>query len=205
MEEARVEQCVEQCGEHCGEQCADSCPEESGERLVKLDDLVQNIMDSGQENPSIVALRKMVEEGDSSYLMDELKKLGINPKDFLQALQRQGKALKTRAPKKGQTTTGIFINNKRKASEMVISLEFPETTILRILKANPVPLQCSRLAVGKLAGKTVKVWYDPTDMTLNRRVNRLVGFNAGSKIFITCDDQPLTMKEFMAAEKLLRV
>lgn len=149
-------------------------------------------------------IKKFMDSGNGQVILDEAKKLGIDPKLLMQKMAQYNRAMKAKAPRKGdKTTTVVVLNSKRQFKEQTVIAGFADTTASALLGGPAVEIKCTRMAVGPLAGKTVKVWYLPDDPKPNRRAKRLTGFKVGSNIIIGCAEGPVTAKMITAVEKIL--
>ena len=147
--------------------------------------------------------RKLAMGGQGDKIMKEMKKRGINPKAMKAQVSKQKKVL--RALKTPTITKQVvLITTSRQARSRRLPLDNILPSVSNILKCSePVELSCSRLAQGPLAGKTIKVWYNPENIGKNRRATKLVGFPVGGEIIIVMEEGDLTEEILTLAEKHL--
>lgn len=149
--------------------------------------------------------RKLAMGGQGDQIMREMQKRGIDPKAMRAQMLQQKRALRGLCGKNTESTTQvILITMSRQVKVRRIPRDNISVAAGSILKCNsPVELSCSRLAQGPLAGKTIKVWYDPEHVGKNRRASKIVGFSIGGEIVIVTQDEDLTESNFLAAERQL--
>ena len=179
--------------------------DENGQITTTIESLISNFTTPAvSPTDPTEMIKKFMDSGNGQVILDEAKKLGIDPKLLMQKMAQYNRAMKAKAPHKGdKTTTVVVLNSKRQFKEQTVIAGFADTTASTLLGGTAVEIKCTRMAVGPLAGKTVKVWYLPDDPKPNRRAKRLTGFKAGSNIIIGCDDGPVTTKMITAVEKIL--
>ena len=149
--------------------------------------------------------RKLATGGQGKQIIREMQKRGMDPKAMRAQIQKEKRALRGQGTKPiGETFQVILITLSRQSKSKSIPRDNINLTIGNILKCpSPVELSCSRLALGPLAGKTIKVWYDPERLGKNRRASKILGFPVGGEIVIILEGEDLTEKDFLSAEKHL--
>jgi hypothetical protein len=153
--------------------------------------------------------RKLAQGGQSDQIKREMVKLGMDPRSMqsmLKEQQRQQKSL-------DKLIGNVKISDERKvvlitASRQLKAKSVPSGSIKEFVAHsvhtdNPVELSCSRLAVGPLEGKIIKLWYDPNRKGKNPRSTKIIGFPIAGEAVIVADDYDLTEEMVSAAEKLL--
>lgn len=170
---------------------------------VRVNELIGDSM-SKMTPEMMEQARKFAMGGQGEQMMKEMQKRGIDPHKMRAQVLEQQRALKGLSKKTGTTKKVVFITAGRKMKIRDIqpeSIKLSAGVILQTTTA--LEISCSRLAQGPLAGKTIKVWYDPMSKTKNRRASKIVGFPIGGDILIVMDEDDLTEKDFIAAEKCL--
>lgn len=153
--------------------------------------------------------RKLAQSGQGDQIKREMLKLGMDPRgmqSMLKEQQRQQKSL-------DKLMGNVKLSNERKvvlitASRQLKVKTVPSGSIKEFVAHsthtdNPVELSCSRLAVGPLEGKIIKLWYDPNRKGKNPRSTKIIGFPIAGEAVIVADDYDLTEEMVSAAEKLL--
>ncbi|CAH6420061.1 Hypothetical protein HVR_LOCUS1086 [uncultured virus] len=149
--------------------------------------------------------RKLAMGGQGEQIMKEMQKRGMDPHAMRAQIMEQQRMLRgTGGNTSDATQQVILINKSRQLKIRKISPASLQLSVSGILRApSPVELSCSRLAQGPLAGKTIKVWYDPEQPGVNRRSKKILGFGVGGDIIIVMMEGNLSEKDFLAAEKRL--
>lgn len=168
----------------------------------------KNIMSASMNNMSpdmIEQAKKLAQSGQSERIIKEMQKRGMNPhtmKAEMEAQRKVARNLQTKAL--GVMKKAIIITLNRQLKSRGIPAGSDETVVRSIIHSQtPVEISCSRLALGPLAGKTIKVWYDATLKGKNKRATKIVGFPVAGDIIIHCEDEDLTEEDFLAVEELL--
>lgn len=166
------------------------------------------IMSASVNNMSpdmIEQARKLAQSGQSDRIMKEMQKRGMNPhamKAEMEALRKVARNLQTKAL--GIMKKVVIITLNRQLKSRTIPAGSDETVVRSIMHCeSPVEISCSRLALGPLFGKTIRVWYDATLKGKNKRASKIVGFAVAGDIIIHCENEDLTEEDFSAAELLL--
>jgi hypothetical protein len=178
---------------------------ESLTNLVKDPASISKLIEENKDlvSPDLIEqAKKIIGAGGASGVLEEMRKRGMDPHALKSALSTKQKILQS-LNKDGNKSV-IVINQARKLKNKKISHESINISASHLLKCvDPVELSCSRLAVGPLAGKTVKIWYDPSKTSRNRRASKLLGFNVGGDIMILVKDGGLSEEDFIEAEAML--
>lgn len=168
----------------------------------------KNIMSASINNMSpdmIEQAKKLAQSGQSERIIKEMQKRGMNPhamKGEMEVLRKVARNLQTKAL--GAMKKAIIITLNRQLKSRAIPAGSDETVIRSIIHCQtPIEISCSRLALGPLTGKTIKVWYDGTLKGKNKRATKIVGFPVAGDIIIHCEDQDLTEEDFLSVEELL--
>jgi hypothetical protein len=120
------------------------------------------------------------------------------------AMEHQRMLSKISSKDGAKTKKVIFITANRVLKVKSIPDAMISVSAGSLLKCtDPIELSCSRLALGPLTGKTIKVWYDPSAPGRARRSSKILGFSVGSSLLIVMDEGDLTEKDFTAAESEL--
>jgi len=156
----------------------------------------------GQITPNMLEdLRKLTMGTQGKQIIDEMRRKGVDL-DLMksQLIERQKLLKKPSAnPRKCVLITG---NRQLKMRTVEPGLESLTATKI-IQSGTPVEFSCSRLAIGPLSGKTIKVWCDPNRKGSNKRLAKILGFPVAGEALIIMYDGDLTEQDFISAEKLL--
>lgn len=138
---------------------------------------------------NIEGLKKLA-MGNKDEILKQLKKKGIDPKKLQETfLEEKKKLLKaTRANNK----TVVLVTPGRQLKQKSVSPQVTQEVATSLLNAKEcVGVSCSRLSVGDLSEKTIKIWYDPTVASKNKLASQLVGFDVGGSLLIVCEEGDL--------------
>lgn len=144
--------------------------------------------------------QNMASSSSVSNIMSQMKDKGINPAK----LQTQAKNMMKKASSKGQQRKCVLVTTSRKYKSRNVSCIDTKTSVSGILLTpTPVEISCSRLAVGNLENKTIKIWYNPNAQGKNRLASKLAGFPIGGEIIVFCPDCDLTETDIISVESQL--
>ena len=168
----------------------------------------KNIMSASMNNMSpdmIEQAKKLAQSGQSERISKEMQKRGMNPRTMKSEMEAQRKVARNLQTKAlGVMKKAIIITLNRQLKSRAIPAGSDETVVRSIIHSQtPVEISCSRLALGPLAGKTIKVWYDAALKGKNKRATKIVGFPVAGDIIIHCEDEDLTEEDFLSVEELL--
>lgn len=151
--------------------------------------------------------RKLAQGGQGDQIKREMLKMGMDPRQMqvqLKEQRRQQRSLDKLLGKVDNNKRVVLITSSRQLKgRMFSSTSFRESIAHAVHTLNPVELSCSRLAVGPLEGKTVKLWYNPERKGKNQRSSKIIGFPIAGEAVIVMDEGDLTEEMVSAAEKLL--
>jgi len=151
--------------------------------------------------------RKLAMGGQGDQIRREMSRRGINPQTLRKQLESQKKSMKAARKDEPKLNTGlscILITTSRQVKSRIIEPSTLRLSIRSILQTDsPVELSCSRLCKGPLIGKNIKVWYDSTNTGRNRRASKIIGFPVGGNMLVVAQDEHLSEKDFLEAEKTL--
>lgn len=177
-------------------------------RISSNPDEVTQMMKESMKHLSPEAMqqaRNIAMGSQGQQIRKEMQRRGINPQAMRKQLLEKQRALKgTSAKVSDDAKSVIVITSSRQIKSRKLSpasLSFSAASILRA--EAPVELSCSRLAKGPLAGKSIKIWYDPNQQGKNRRATKIIGFPVGGDMLVLVDGEDLSEKDFIAAEKFL--
>lgn len=159
----------------------------------------------GQVTPGMMEqARKLATGNQGQQIIREMQRRGFNPDAMRTQILEQQKAVRLANMQIGNTKRAILITATRKLKIHNVPIDLSSTSVVNIIKSSePVEISCSRLATGGLAGKTIKVWYDPTIGGKNKRLSKIIGFPASGNGLIVMEEGDLEEKDFLTAEKLL--
>lgn len=143
--------------------------------------------------------------GTTRVFVENLKDSGLDQKVVKkQALDRQKQE---RGLKIGDLPTRkcIFMKNNSviKIQKVVIGSE--ENAATHFIKSGtPIVLSCSRMSIGPLVNKRIKIWCNTEHKGRNKRLSKILGFPIGGEALIFVDETAdLTVEMFLEAEKML--
>lgn len=158
-------------------------------------------------SPEMMAqAQKLVGSGQAEKLIGQMKDRGIDPQAMRsQLVQRQSKA--KGMVKHDETTQTVIIVNMTKQTKV---REFQKVKMLESaavnLKIKPEDVKdisCRIMAQGILEGKKVKIFYNPNDKAINKRVKKIVGFPIGGDVIFYIENENLTEQDFENVEKYI--
>lgn len=146
--------------------------------------------------------RRLAMGGQGEEIMREMQRRGIDPNAMRAQMMAQQRALRGLGSKTANTRRAVFITGNRQLKMKNIPLGAIEVAAGAMLNSDKaVELSCSRLAVGPLSGKSVKVWCDPERKGKNKRLTKILGFPIAGEGLIIVQDGDLEEKDFLEAEK----
>lgn len=169
----------------------------------KLDDVLNSSIT--QMTPEVMEQAKNFMNAENrEKIMQQFSNSGLNAPSVRGQMIQQLNSLKGLQSKSSSTKQIIIITNARKLKTRNISINSSTSSIAAILKIpDPVQLSCSRLATGSLSNKTINVWYNPNSPGKNKRLSKILGFDAGGEAIIICEEGDLTEQAFINAESSL--
>jgi hypothetical protein len=149
--------------------------------------------------------RKLAMGGQGNQILKKMQQAGMNSRATKDRILKQQRALnKTLGKSDAKTKKALLITQSRVLKSRSVPVHVTSANVIAILQcSDPVQLSCSRLALGPLSGKTIKIWYDPSNTSKNRRTSRILGFPVGGAMLIVMDEDDLTEADFLAAEAKL--
>lgn len=177
------------------------------EEFTSNDDLMSKLA-SELENISpekIKEAKKLAQSEKGKEILNACANKGIDSKVMRETYL--AKQLETKGLSKDTTNkkVAVLITTSRQLKLRNIPLNNVSECADKIINSNqrPVELSCSRLAIGPLQGKTIKVWCDTTRKGKNRRLSKILGFNVAGDGLIIMEEGDLTEEHFIQAERLL--
>ena len=159
-----------------------------------------------QMNPNMMEeARKLAMSGQGDRVMQEMRRRGLDPNVMRSQLLEQQKAMRGTSSKiADELKRAVLITASRVLKMRNIPGQNVQDAAFNIIKSGePVELSCSRLALGPLAGKSIKVWCDPNRKGKNTRLSKIVGFPIAGEGLFVMEEGDLTEKDFVAAEHLI--
>lgn len=148
--------------------------------------------------------RRMAAGGQGQEILREMQRRGIDTNAMRAQILQQRKALQGLAPKKGDTKSVVLITSNRQLKIRTIPINLIQAAAENIIGSPKiVSLSCSRLAIGPLKGKTIKVWCNPEVKGRNRRLSKILGFPIGGDGLIVVEEGDLDEQSFLTAEREL--
>lgn len=148
--------------------------------------------------------RKMAMGGQGQQVLQEMKRRGLDSNAIRSQFLEQQRAIRAMSANNDNTKQAVLITSSRQLKMRNIPLGSVQTAVENIIKSGePVELSCSRLALGPLTGKTIKVWCDTSRKGKNKRLSKIVGFPVAGEGLVIMDEGDLTEKNFLAAERLV--
>lgn len=176
-------------------------------RMSNNPDEVSKMMEQsmGQMTPDMMEqVRRMAMGGQGQQVLQEMRRRGLDPNAMRSQLLEQQRAIRGMSANNDNTRLAVLITASRQLKMCNIPLGSVQPAVANIIKSGePVELSCSRIALGPLAGKTIKVWCDPSRKGKNKRLSKIVGFHVAGEGVVIMDDGDLTEKDFLAAERLV--
>ena len=159
----------------------------------------------GQLSPEIMEqARKLAAGGQGAEIMAEMKRRGMDTDAIRTQMLKQHQALKGMIPRSVDGKSVILITNNRQVkTRRVPPTAIPDSAEAILNSSKPVELSCSRLAVGPLTDKTIKIWCDPERKGKNKRLSKILGFPVGGEGLIVVEDGDLDEKTFLVAENMV--
>lgn len=138
-------------------------------------------------------------------IKEEMMRKGVDNKEMKVQMEQQKKLyIQANNKAKGDSKKAIIITSSKKMKSKDIHVKILKTEALKIIGSdNAVEISCSRLAVGPLQDKTIKVWYDPNRKGNNSRASKIVDFKIAGELLIVMEEGDLSEYDFGLAEKLL--
>lgn len=171
------------------------------------DDTVNLISQSAEHmTPEMIEQAKKYATGtQGKQIKEEMVRKGIDNKEMKLKMEQQKKLYNEANNKaKGEGKKAIIITSSKIVKSKDIHIKILKTEVPKIIGCeNPVELSCSRLAVGPLQGKTIKIWYDPNRKGNNSRASKIVDFKIAGELLIIMEEGDLTENDFKLAEKSL--
>ena len=149
--------------------------------------------------------RKYATGTQGKQIKEEMMRKGVDNKEMKIQMEQQ-KKLYTEANNKakGEAKKAIIITSSKIIKSKDIHVKVLKSEAIKIIGSDAaVELSCSRLAVGPLVGKTIKVWYDPNRKGNNSRASKIVDFKIAGELLIIMEEGDLTELDFKLVEKLL--
>jgi hypothetical protein len=180
-------------------------------QLVSNPDELSKIMasTSSQISPEMMdRARRMATNGQGKKLMEEMENRGFDPKAMRAQLMQQqaiAKGLRNTSHKDiADSQQVLLINTSRQVKiRQLTTAKISESAATILHTQAPLEISCSRLAVGPLAGATIKAWYDPTCAGKNKRASKLVGFPIAGDLLIVLEGGDLSEKDLVTVEASL--
>lgn len=169
---------------------------------------MQKIMAESMEKISpemIEQAHKLANSGQGVQILKKMQEKGVSRRSLHVSYKEQKRDLNKKLSKSNaDTKKGLLITQTRVLKSRYVPCDVTSANAIAILQcSNPIQLSCSRLALGPLSGKTIKIWYDPSNTGKNRRTSRILGFPVGGSMLILMDEGDLIAEDFMAAESKL--
>ncbi len=148
--------------------------------------------------------RKIAQSGQGQDMLKKMQKRGVNTQELKNMHKGMEQRMKGQIPSTENMKKVIFITASRQMKSKMIHVDSENVSIINLLKSEEaVELSCSRLAVGPLTGKTIKIWCNTSLKSKNPRLSKIAGFPVGGEAVIIMKEGDLLADDFRAAEKLL--
>jgi hypothetical protein len=179
------------------------------------DPSTMNIADLVKEVSTDPKMKKVLtnlsQSDQGKKILEGMKKTGVNPTKVRADLKKQEKeAKKMKKLEAGEDDRiryqALLITRARKVRPVSLPFDATLTDVRKVFPstASVTELACSRLAIGPLSKKMVKIYYDQTDQSVNKRTKRLVGFKIGGDLLLSVPGHQLTEKELDLVEMMLQ-
>jgi len=161
---------------------------------------------AGHMTPEMIEQAKKYAQGtQGKQIKEEMLKKGVDNKAMKNQMELQKKLYTEASNKaKGDSKKAIVITSSKIVKPKDIHAKILKSEAVKIIGSdNALEISCSRLAVGPLQNKTIKVWYDPNRKGNNSRASKIVDFKIAGELLIIMEEGDLTENDFKLAEKLL--
>jgi len=151
--------------------------------------------------PDLLEKAKKMSAAKGDVLKREMKRKGMDGKEMKDKLLQEMKQI--RKTNKQETKKAIIVTLSRQLKVKDVPISLTETMVQNLIKSTQVvEMNCSRLALGPLSDKIIKVWYSANNTDKNKRASKIVGFPIGGELLIVTDGN-LSEKDFIEVEKML--
>lgn len=148
--------------------------------------------------------RRLAMGGQGEQIIKEMQRRGMDINAMRAQLMEQQKSMKGLSSKTDNMKKAILITSNRQVKQRTVPLTGAGLVAETILKSpKVVELSCSRLAIGVLQGKTIKVWCDPERKGKNKRLSKILGFPMAGEGLIVMQESDLEESVFLEVEKAL--
>jgi hypothetical protein len=149
--------------------------------------------------------RKYATGTQGKQIKEEMMRKGVDNKEMKLQMEQQKKLyIEANNKAKGESKKAIIITSSKIMKSKDIHVKILKSEAIKIIGSdNAIEISCSRLAVGPLQNKTIKVWYDPTRKGNNKRASDIVNFKIAGELLIIMEEGDLTQEDFKLAEKLV--
>jgi len=189
-------------------------PEKIREFFSDLDTSGSGISDLVKEASADPKMRQVLtnlsQSDQGKKILEKMRQTGVNPTKVRADLKKQEKEAnrmkRLETPKDERLRyQALLITRSRKVKPISLPINAGLVDIKPLFpsSASVIELACSRLAIGPLAGKMVKIFYDQADQTVNKRTKRLVGYKIGGDLLVVVSGHQMTEKELERIEDLL--
>ena len=149
--------------------------------------------------------RKYAVGTQGKQIKEEMARKGVDNKEMKNQMEQQKKLyIEANNKAKGEAKKAILITSSKILKFKDVHVKILKSEAIKIIGSdNAIEIACSRLAVGPLQNKTIKVWYDPTRKGNNNRASKIVDFKMAGELLIIMEEGDLTELDFKLAEKSL--
>ena len=149
--------------------------------------------------------RKYAVGTQGKQIKKEMARKGVDNKEMKNQMEQQKKLyIEANNKAKGEAKKVILITSSKIVKSKDIHVKILKSEAIKIIGSDDaIEISCSRLAVGPLQGKTIKVWYDPNRKGNNNRASKIVDFKMAGELLIIIEEGDLTEADFKLAEKSL--
>lgn len=129
----------------------------------------------------------------------------MNTNISLKDLVKLGKDFNNKIIEGDKNKKVIYISKSRQIKQKLIN-DTSEISIQKLLKSdNLVKVSCSRLAIGPLKNKIIKIYYNPNIKIYNKLGSKIANFPISSDIVIVNENGDFTMDNYLEISKLLGI
>lgn len=148
--------------------------------------------------------KKMAMGGQGQQIMRDMQKRGMNAQQLRDMAKEQKSKMKQTVKPINKPKKVLQIGSNRKVTVKTVEATTLKTSINQLINAKQlVELKCTRLAVGPLQHKTIRLWYDDAIKVTNRKATRLIGFPVGGIVYISMDEGDLKITDLEAVEAII--
>lgn len=178
------------------------------DKLTSNSDDTANLISqsAGHMTPDMMdQARKYALGTQGKQIKEEMVRKGVDNKEMKSQMELQKKLyVEANNKAKGESKKAIIITSSKMVKSKDVHVKILKSEATKIIGSdNVIEMSCSRLAIGPLQDKTIKVWYDSNRKGNNNRASKIVNFKIAGELLIIMEEGDLVEADFKAAEKML--